>query len=162
MVITKQSINDDHIHHLQLNANQSSVPIHFTIKDTIENKNSSVYLLSLLAFDESNQSSRESLLFQQYFPVNHVNSTTFIVHNTCRVTFRYYYFSLVLFYLTICIANLLKCLPADYPCLDTSEMSDKTVSVCCNDIKCQHSDKNKLNKPTCGGRAAGKIYYLKL
>ncbi|CAF1185143.1 unnamed protein product [Rotaria sordida] len=107
IVITKQSINHDDIHHLQLNTNQSSVPIYLTIKNITENKNSSIYLLSLLVFDESNQSSWENLLFQQYLPVDHVNFTTFIVHNE---------------------SNLLKCLPADYPCLDTSEMPDTTVS----------------------------------
>jgi hypothetical protein len=84
VLIIKQEKNHDDIHHLQLNMDQSSFPIHFSMKNLAEIKHNGNYLLTLLIFGKPHRLLWESALVQQYLKVNQINLITFIVHDVCK------------------------------------------------------------------------------
>jgi hypothetical protein len=50
-------------------------------------------------------------------------------------------------------ANLPVCLSQGYPCIETSDVADDFISMCCSNTRCQLSNVTQL---TCGGLSPSK------
>ncbi len=50
-------------------------------------------------------------------------------------------------------ANLPVCLSQGYPCIETSDVADDSISMCCGNTRCQLSNMTQL---TCGGLSPSK------
>ncbi len=83
VLIIKNDVNHDIVHHIKLNVDQISFPIRFNVTNINEISHGS-HLMVLLIFGYTHRLLWEGAVFRQNLISNQVNSITFIVRDVCK------------------------------------------------------------------------------
>ncbi len=84
ILMIKNAVNHDDIHHLKLKIDQNSFPFRFNLTNIEQIKSDGFHLLTLLIFGFTHRLLWEGIIFRQYLFVNHINNITFIVKDVCK------------------------------------------------------------------------------
>ena len=84
VLMIKDDLNHNIIHHFKLNVTQSIFPIHFQLTDLHEIQHTNEYLVSLLIFAYPHRLLWESTLARQRLTANRTNSINFVVGDVCE------------------------------------------------------------------------------